>query len=75
VNKKIAPKLVGMDPARQAEVDRTMIELDGTANKGKLGANAILEYPWPWRERRRRAPTCPFTPTSEVPPPCACPYQ
>jgi enolase len=42
VNQKIAPKLVGMDPARQAEIDRIMIELDGTANKGKLGANAIL---------------------------------
>jgi len=42
VNQVIAPKLVGMDPARQAEVDRVMIELDGTPNKGKLGANAIL---------------------------------
>jgi len=42
VNKAIAPKLVGMDPTRQAEIDHTMIELDGTANKGKLGANAIL---------------------------------
>ena len=31
-----------MDPARQAEIDRLMIELDGTPNKGKLGANAIL---------------------------------
>ncbi len=42
VNKVIAPKLVGMDPSRQAEIDRLMIELDGTANKGKLGANALL---------------------------------
>ena len=42
VNQAIAPKLVGMDPARQAEIDRLMIELDGTPNKGKLGANAIL---------------------------------
>jgi enolase len=42
VNKTIAPKLVGMDPVRQAEIDRLMIELDGTPNKGKLGANAIL---------------------------------
>jgi len=38
----IAPKLVGCDPTRQAEVDRLMIELDGTPNKAKLGANAIL---------------------------------
>ncbi len=42
VNEMIAPLLVGMDPSRQAEVDRMMIDLDGTPNKGKLGANAIL---------------------------------
>ncbi len=42
VNKTIAPKLVGMDPSRQAEIDYRMIELDGTPNKGKFGANAIL---------------------------------
>ena len=42
VNEKIAPKLVGMDPARQAEIDRLMIDLDGTPTKSKLGANAIL---------------------------------
>jgi enolase len=42
VNKTIAPKVVGLDPARQGEIDRLMIELDGTPNKGKLGANAIL---------------------------------
>ncbi len=42
VNKIIAPKLVGMDPSRQAEIDKLMIALDGTPNKGKLGANAVL---------------------------------
>ncbi|MBD3239815.1 MAG: phosphopyruvate hydratase, partial [Chitinivibrionales bacterium] len=42
VNETIAPKLVGMDAADQVTIDRTMIELDGTDNKGKLGANAIL---------------------------------
>jgi enolase len=42
VNEQIAPKMRGMDPARQAEIDRLMIDLDGTPNKGKLGANAIL---------------------------------
>ena len=42
VNADIAPKLVGMDPARQAEIDRLMIDLDGTPTKSKLGANAIL---------------------------------
>ncbi len=42
VNHIIAPELAGMNPARQAEIDRLMIGLDGTANKGRLGANAIL---------------------------------
>jgi len=38
----IAPELEGMDAANQRLIDQTMIALDGTANKGKLGANAIL---------------------------------
>jgi len=42
VNETIGPKLKGMDPAHQAEIDRLMLEMDGTPNKGKLGANAIL---------------------------------
>ncbi|MFH1046256.1 MAG: phosphopyruvate hydratase, partial [Candidatus Omnitrophota bacterium] len=42
VNKIIAPALIGKDPKQQAEIDRLMIGLDGTENKGKLGANAIL---------------------------------
>jgi enolase len=42
VNEIIAPVLIDMDPARQAEIDRLMILLDGTPNKQKLGANAIV---------------------------------
>ncbi len=42
VNKKIAPVLLGMNPCSQKEIDNKMIKLDGTSNKGKLGANAIL---------------------------------
>jgi enolase len=38
----IAPELEGMDASNQRLIDKTMIELDGTPNKGKLGANAIL---------------------------------
>ncbi len=38
----IAPELEGMDAANQRLIDHTMIALDGTPNKGKLGANAIL---------------------------------
>ena len=42
VNEAIAPKLAGMDARQQAAIDLTMIELDGTPNKARLGANAIL---------------------------------
>jgi enolase len=42
VNKIIAPPLIGKDSTRQAEIDRLMIELDGTPNKTNLGANSIL---------------------------------
>lgn len=42
VNSIIAPELIGMDATRQVEIDKLLIELDGTPNKGKLGANAIL---------------------------------
>jgi enolase len=42
VKEIIAPTLAGMDPVRQAEIDRVLIDLDGTPNKQKLGANAIV---------------------------------
>ncbi len=42
VNRIIAPRVVGIPSTRQAELDRVMIELDGTPTKSKLGANAIL---------------------------------
>jgi len=42
LNTQIGPHLLGMDATRQAEVDQAMIDLDGTPNKGNLGANAIL---------------------------------
>ena len=42
VNEIIAPALVGMDASQQTEIDEKMLALDGTPNKDKLGANAIL---------------------------------
>ena len=38
----IGPKVIGLDPARQAEIDALMLDLDGTPTKSRLGANAIL---------------------------------
>ncbi len=42
VDTLIAPELVGLDACDQLEIDRTMLEIDGTKNKSKLGANAVL---------------------------------
>ena len=42
VNEIIAPELIGMNALNQVAIDKRMIELDGTPNKSKLGANAIL---------------------------------
>src|SRR5688572_966966 len=42
VNEKLGPAVVGLSALDQAAVDQRMLELDGSANKGKLGANAIL---------------------------------
>ena len=42
VNTEIAEAIIGLDAAEQAFIDQTMIELDGTENKSRLGANALL---------------------------------
>jgi enolase len=42
VNQKIAPAIEGMDALEQVAIDQHMIQMDGTANKGNLGANALL---------------------------------
>ncbi len=42
INATIAPELIGLDPREQEAIDQLMIELDGTPNKSKLGANATL---------------------------------
>lgn len=42
VNDVIAPEVIGMDALHQIDIDTLMIDLDGTSNKSKLGANAIL---------------------------------
>jgi enolase len=42
INERIADEVIGLDSLNQEAVDKTLLELDGTANKGSLGANAIL---------------------------------
>lgn len=42
VNEAIGPRIIGLDPTHQAQIDRLMIQLDGSSNKAKLGANSML---------------------------------
>jgi len=42
IDEVIGPKLTGLDPREQSKIDRLMVKLDGTPNKSRLGANAIL---------------------------------
>lgn len=42
INTILAPELIGKDPTKQTELDQLMVDLDGTDNKSKIGANAIL---------------------------------
>ena len=42
INQVIAPQLIGKDPLKQTDIDQILINLDGSPNKSKLGANAIL---------------------------------
>lgn len=42
VNTEICEAIIGLDASEQAFIDRTLIDLDGTDNKGRLGANAML---------------------------------
>jgi enolase len=64
VNGEIAETVVGRDAEAQSEIDRAMIELDGTANKGRLGANATLGVSLAVRKRPRRRTRCRCTGTS-----------
>ncbi len=61
VNGEIADALVGFDATEQEAIDAAMIELDGTPNKGRLGANAIWGFLWPWQKQRQSLPDNRFT--------------
>ena len=73
VNGEIA-EARGADSRDQARIDRVMIELDGTPNKARLGANAILEYPSRSRAPRRQPRASRSIDTSAGPARCCrCP--
>jgi enolase len=58
VNEAITPALLGLDATRQPEIDSRLIELDGTPNKGKLGANAVLGVSMAVARAAAAAATC-----------------
>ena len=58
VNGEIAQTILGFDAEDQRDLDRLMIELDGTPNKARLGANAILGVSLAAARRRRRRGGC-----------------
>ena len=54
VNTKLREALLGKNALCQLEIDRILMDADGTDNKGNLGANATLEFPWQWRKPRQK---------------------
>ncbi len=75
VNTEIARKVTGMSASDQSGLDRALIDLDGTPNKGRLGANAILAVSLGrGPEPRRPKKACPFTAIWEAKKLIFCPY-
>ena len=71
VNTELAQVVVGLDAADQRTLDLAMIEADGTDNKGRLGANAILGIRWrrPRHLRRLLGSRCIVTSVGPEPTP------
>lgn len=75
VNTDICEELLGLDAEDQIEIDTTMIELDGTPNKARLGANAILGVSLATAKAAAMASTCRSTAMSADPRPAFCPCR
>src|SRR5258705_1568452 len=60
VNTEICEAIIGLDASEQAFVDKTMIDLDGTDNKSRLGANAILAVSCAMAKAAAEEPTLPL---------------
>jgi enolase len=72
VNGELAESLVGFDATEQEAIDAAMCEIDGTENKGRLGANAILGVSSPWPRPPPITPPSRSTATSAAPRPASC---
>ena len=75
VNGEIAEALVGLNALDQPSIDKLLIELDGTPNKTRLGANAMLGVSLAVAKAAAMATACPCTTISaaSTPRPCPCP--
>ena len=76
VNTEIAEAVVGLDALRQVQVDNTMLDLDGTDNKSRLGANAMLGVSLgtaPPPPQNRGPCRCTSTSAASTPRCCPCP--
>ncbi len=75
VNTEIFDAIGGIDAENQIQIDNIMIELDGTPNKSRLGANAILGVSLAVAKAAAQAPTCRSTAMSAAPTPACCRFR
>jgi enolase len=58
INTEIGEAVLGLDASEQAFLDKTLIDLDGTDNKGRLGPTPCWPCPWPWPALPPKKPAC-----------------
>ena len=75
VEDEIAPAILGFDASEQRLIDQTMIDLDGTPNKERLGANAILGVSLAVAKAAADSAGLPCSATSAAPTPTCCPCR
>jgi enolase len=73
VNTEICEAIIGLDATEQPLIDKTLIELDGTDNKARLGANSLLAVRSRWRKPRPKSRDCRCTATLAARRACSCP--
>jgi enolase len=72
INTEISEAIMGLDANEQAFLDRTLIDLDGTENKSRLGANAMLAVSMAVAKAAAEESGCRCTATSAAAAPCRC---
>ena len=72
INTEISEAIMGLDASEQAFLDRTLIDLDGTENKSRLGPTRHWPSAWPWRAPRPKNRACRCTATSAAWAACRC---